>query len=334
MAKITLKDLADQLHLSPSTVSRALSNHSAISLETKIRVRKLAAELNYQPNVLAQGLQKKRITAVGVLVPEIRHYFFSAAISGIEEIMYDAGFTIMVCQSWEDNERENNSLEALVSHQIAGLLVSVSEKTRNSAPFQAVLEQGIPMVFFDRILDDIETDCVVVDDFNGAVEAMEYLIQSGYKQIAYIGGPKHLKINQDRLRGYKTVLRRYGLPVRKDWIVTAGLNEKDGENAARQLLRNRLPKAVFCINDPVAMGVYTVFRENHIRIPLDVAVVGFSDDPIGRLTHPSLTTMSQPATEMGKTAAKLLLEQISRSGDDFFPRTVTLKTRLIIREST
>lgn len=335
MGTVTLKDLSKKLDLSPSTVSRALNDHPAISQTTKERVRELAAELKYQPNQLARGLHRKRTQVIGVLVPEIRHDFFSAVISGIEEIMYNAGFTIMVCQSMEDSQREIETLEAMLAHQISGLLISISENTKNNAPFISALDRGYPIVFFDRVFDNLDASCVVVDDFDGAFQAVQHLIQSGYREIGYIGGAKNLNIQRKRLHGYKEALKENNIGINKDWIVSTGLNEKDGITGARILLNSKkFPRAIFCINDPVAMGVYSVVREKGLRIPDDVAIIGFTDDPIVRLLDPPLSTISQPKVEMGKSAARLLLEQITHSEEEFVPRVVTLKTRLVVRGST
>lgn len=334
MDAVTIKDLAERLDVSPSTVSRALNNHPAISEATKTRVKKLAEELRYQPNLLAQGLQKKRVNVVGVIVPEIRHHFFSAVISGIEEIMHNAGFTIMVCQSIEDPQREIDNLEALMSHQISGLMISISENTTNNGQFSPVISRGIPLVFFDRVIEGIDTSCVVVDDYEGAFQAVKHLIESGYRDIAYIGGPEHLNIQKDRFMGYKMALEKYKIEMHPEWVIFSGLNEKDGVEAARVLLKENRPRAIFCINDPVAMGVYSVVQRNGLRIPEDVAIVGFTDDPMGRYMNPPLTTISQPKAEMGKTAARLLLEQMNQSQDEFIPRVIKLQTKLIRREST
>ena len=223
----------------------------------------------------------------------------------------------------------------MLAHQISGLLISVSENTKNSLPFISVLERGYPIVFFDRVIENINASCVVVDDFEGAFQAVEHLIQSGYRDIAYIGGPKNLNIQRKRLHGYRTALKKNSISINRDWIVSTGLNEKDGIWGAQELFKvEKRPRAIFCINDPVAMGVYSVVQEKGLSIPDDVAVIGFTDDPIVRLLNPPLSTISQPKVEMGKSAARLLLEQINHTETEFVPRVVTLKTKLIVRKST
>jgi len=334
MNKITLKDMALKLNLSVSTVSRALHDHPGISEKTKDDVKSLSKKWEYQPNYLARGLQTRKTKVVGILVPEIRHYFFSAVISGIEEVMYKKGYAIMVCQSHEDPMREAKNLEAFISHQIAGLLISISQNTKSKESFETVFNRGIPLVFFDRVLESMRTSRVVVNDRQGGFDATEHLIKSGYQRIGFIGGPKHLNINRNRMAGYKMAQKKFNRPIEKELVVFTGLNEKDGVEGAYKLLhlQNR-PDAILCINDPVAMGVYSVLKEQNLKIPNDVAVVGFSDNPVSKMQNPTLTTVSQPAYEMGLTAANLLLEQIN-SPIKIKQKVITLDTKLIIRGST
>lgn len=335
MAQVTIKDIANQLNFSVSTVSRALHDHPNISDETKQVVQKLAKKLGYQPNFIAQSLQKMKTKTVGVVVPEIKHRFFSTVISGIEEVMNEAGYTIIVTQSNEQIEREVKNVETLISHQIAGLLVSVSQSTNNSDHFLTALRKDIQVIFFDRPLEDLQTSKVIVDDFSGAYQAVEHLIRRGYKRIGYLGGPKHLYINRKRLHGYLEAHKIHNCVVNEKFILYEGLQEQDGILGAKKFLQmDPKPDAVLCINDPVAMGVYTIMGQNGLNIPNDMAVVGFSDDPLSKMLVPPLTTVSQPAYDMGQKAARLLIEQINADKKEFTLRTITLNTKLILREST
>ena len=336
MPDVSLKSMAKQLNLSVSTVSRALHDHPDISQETKSKVLKLASELDYQINSIAQGLKKKRTNTIGVIVPEIKHDFFAEVISGIEEIAYDSGFTIVVCESNEDVNRENMNTRALASNRVAGLLVSVAQTTKDSSHFNLLRKKGIPVVFFDRAIDDVEVSKVLVNDYGGAFQIVEFLIQSGYRRIAHIAGPRHISISKERLRGYTDALKRYDFPVNDNLIIYGGFNEKDGARAIDTLLNLEIPPdAVFAVNDPSAIGAYDVIKKQGLKIPEDIAVTGFSNSRISAYIQPQLTTVDQPGYEVGLAAARLLLSQIEAidSNENFSPHTEVVNTRLIIRQS-
>lgn len=332
--QVTIKDIAETLNISASTVSRALRDHPDISDATKARVNSLAKELDYHPNSIAQSLKQRKTNLIGVIVPEIKNNFFSAAISGIEEIAYGTGYAIIVSQSNESYERECVNIKALISNRIAGLLISISLSTTRDEQFKLLERQNIPFVFFDRVLEDYEASKVVVDDFNGAFKAVEYLIKSGYHRIAHLAGPKHLSVSQYRLNGYLAALRKHNIVHDENLVVTGGLDEEDGYKGFSKLLElNQLPDAVFAANDPVAIGAFQKIREQGLKIPKDIALLGFCNNPICQLVEPKISTVNQPAYQVGKRAAELLLEKIN-SPDDFIPRKEVLKTELIVRDST
>jgi len=336
MRHTTINDIARQLKLSPSTVSRALRNHPDISQETKIRVLALAAETNYQPNLIAQSLQTKRSNNIGVIVPEIRNTFFSTAISGIEEVAYQAGYTIMVCQSNDTYEREVINTRALAANRVAGMLVSMSQETTDIEHFRTVMRQGIPMVLFDRVAEDLEVSKVIVDDFEGAFAAVSYLIGTGRRRIAHLAGASSLYVSRKRREGYEAALREHGLSVRPEYILSGGYHEEDGRSGMRSLLAlGEPPDAVFTINDPVAIGAFLHLREHGLAVPGDIALIGFSNNPNSALITPRLTTVNQPAFEIGRQAASLLLKNFIAGNTSPPPvETIILKTQLIIREST
>ncbi len=334
-SQVTIADIAKRLGISVSTVSRALRNHPDISKETKLKVAALAKEMDYYPNSIAQSLQKKSTKTVGVIVPEIKHDFFSSVISGIEEVASTQKYTTMVCQSNEDYEREVRNTRALMSNRVAGILISVSQNVQNTDHFKMVLKQGIPLVFFDRVYEDIGTSKVIVDDYNGAFRAVEHLIQSGFKRIAHLAGPEHLSISRDRLQGYLGALKHNNIPIDDDLIIFGGFNEKDGMAGFEKLLElNELPDAIFGVNDPVIVGAYLKIKEHGLRIPEDIGLVGFSNNPIVSYLDPPLTTIAQPGYEIGQTAMKILLEHINSTKEEFVPKEVILNTKLIVRGST
>jgi LacI family repressor for deo operon, udp, cdd, tsx, nupC, and nupG len=334
MRHITINDLAKRLKLSASTVSRALRDHPDISKKTKARVRDVAAKTNYQPNLIAQSLQTRRSNNIGVIVPEIRNTFFSTVISGIEEVAYEAGYTIMVCQSNDTYIRETINTRALAANRVAGMLVSISQETHDFEHLRTIMTQGIPLVLFDRIVEDLEVSKVVVDDFNGAYNAVSYLIRQGRKRIAHIGGRNQLYVSRKRRQGFEAAMKDHNISPNPDYIVTGGYHEEDGRAAAQELCGLAAPPdAVFAINDPVALGAYMHFTDSGIKIPEEIALIGFSNNPNTTLIRPRLTTVSQPAFEMGKVAVSLLLKKLGSSSIASSAETVVLKTELLIRES-
>ncbi|MBW8042435.1 MAG: LacI family transcriptional regulator [Planctomycetes bacterium] len=331
----TIKDIARKLNLHHATVSRALRDHYGVSPQTKEKVNALAKELDYNPNSIAQSLKNQKTKTIGVVVPKISHDFFSTVISGIEDVTYKADYSIMVCQSSEDYEREVLNTYNLASNRIAGLLVSIAQNTKNTQHFGSLLHQGVPIVFFDRVCDNIDVSKVVVDDYCGAYKAVEHLILKGYKRIAHLAGPKHLTICRNRLEGYLSALKKYCVPFDEDLVVYGEFDRGSGIAGMKKLLQlSDPPDAIFAINDHVAVGAIMHAKENGLKIPDNIAFVGFGDDIISTVVDPPLTTVAQNQYEIGKTAAELLLDQIENGQDTIVPISKTLKTELIIRLST
>ncbi len=330
----TIKDLAKYMKVAPSTISRALRDYPDISDKKKKEIRELANKLGYQPDSIAQSLQRGRTKTIGVIVPEIKHDFFSSVLDGIEDVAYKAGYSIFVCKSNEDYTREIINTRSLLSYSVAGIIVSISQTTQDTDHFDVVKMRNIPLVFFDRVCD-IKANKVVVNDEQGAFEAVEHLIQSGYKRIVHLAGPTHLEISKNRIKGYRAALEKNGIQFRKEYIIDGGLDEEDGIRGFKKLMKlSPKPDAVFCVNDPVAIGVFMQCKEKKIRIPRQLAIVGFSDNPIASLINPPLTSVSQPAYEMGSIAAKMLLEEINSKSSLFKPKRRKLKTKLMVRSTT
>jgi len=331
---VTIKDIARELNISPSTVSRALKDHPDISPDTKKAVNEVALKLDYQPNVIAMSLRKSKSNTIGVVIPELAHYFFSTVISGIEDVAYDAGYNVMICQSNESYKRELSIMHALLSHRVDGFLVSVSRETNDLNHFKNLVNKEIPLVFFDRACDIDGTSKVVVDDFDGAYRATEHLIKIGCKNIVHLAGPDTLFISKNRLNGYVAALKAYNIAVDDELIVHCGLKTEDGIKGIEALLqKGKKFDGIFAVSDPVAIGVMLTLKTKGFNIPNDVSIVGFSDEPITSLIQPSLTTMAQPGFEMGHIAANLFLKQEADS-DNFKPETKILKTTLVIRDSS
>jgi len=329
--QVTIMDIAHQLGISKSTVSRALRGHSDIHEGTRKMILDLAQQLEYQPNPLANALLKSRTNIVGILVPEFRHYFFPTMIMGAQEVLSKAGYNVMICQSDESYETEMANVKALMSSRVDGLLVSVTAQTNNFDHFRAVLRKEVPMVFFNRVCPELETPQVIVDDYEGAFQAVEHLIKQGYRRIAHLAGPNSLLVSRLRLNGYRDALQKHGLPLDPDLIIHYDLSEEKARIYANYLLSlPQPPDAIFAINDPTAIEIMLVAKSRGVKIPQELGIVGFSNDPVSAIIEPSLTTIEQPVWEMGRQAAKLLLEQMEH------PHNVihTLPTRLIIRNSS
>ena len=333
--QVTVKDIGRRLNLHFTTVSKALHDHPDISEQTKRSVISMAEELGYHPNSIAKNLKSQKTSTLGIIVPLIKIDFFSAVISGVEEVAYGRGYNTVVCQSNEDAEREAIHVSTLTSNRVAGVLVSVAKTTTSSAHFRTLQKQGIPLVFFDRFREDIEADKIVVDDYNGATQAVSHLVQSGYKRIAHLAGPTNTSIGRDRCRGYMDELRRKGIEIDPEMIVYSGFRESDGILAFRILLsRDRIPDAIFAVNDPVALGAYKEIKRQNLKIPQDIAMVGFGNIALSSYLDPPLTTVTQSPYKMGKLAAGMLLRRIENPENETEPETEVIETKLIVREST
>lgn len=337
--QVTIKDIARELGISPSTVSRALKDHPDISAETKKAVNELADRLNYQPNIVALSLRQKKTNTIGVIIPEIVNTFFSTVISGIEDVAYEAGYNVILAQSNESYQREVTDMKALFNSRVDGMLLSLSRETTNFDHIESIISKGVPIVLYDRFYNNPNMSKVVVDDYVGAKEAVLHLVEQGCKRIAHLEGAPNLIISKDRLRGYQDALSESNLEIRESYTVVCPNNSfEEGQRAAQKLLSLSVPPdAIFASNDPMAMGAIMAIKEKGLSIPDDVAVVGFSNYFFAQITDPSLTSVDQPGFEMGQEAARLLIRQIDtrdKELDDLAPETKTLKTKLIVRNSS
>lgn len=331
--QVTIKDIARKLNIAASTVSRALKDHPAISPATKKAVIELANELNYQPNALAFGLRKRRTNTIGVIVPEIVHNFFSTVISGTEDLAYARSFNVIVCQSNEEFSREVLNTQTLMQSRVDGLLVSVTKETADFDHFRQVQQKGIPIVFYDRIGEDIQASSVEVDDYDGAFNAVLHLIQQGCRTIVHLAAPEHLSISRERIRGYREALRVSGI-TQKDNLLIPADNYESGYREVKRLIEKKVGfDAVFGVNDMTAIGAMKALKEAGMKIPEDVALIGFSDYPaITELLDPPLSSVFQPGYDMGLQAVEILLDMIENPNLQIVKKV--LPTRLVIRASS
>jgi len=332
--QITIKDIARELGVSPSTVSRALKDHPDISTQTKQQVRAMVDRMKYKPNAIALSLRNRRSNIIGVIVPELVHHFFSSVISGIEDVAMAAGYNVMLFQSNESYEKEVLNTQALLSSRADGVLVSISKASMKFQHIRDLMDNGVPVVFFDRACDEVETDKVIVDDFNGAFMAVEHMIKGGCRRIAHLAAPQHLQIGYQRQRGYITALEKYGIPVDDSLIVKCDTHEEALEITPGIMALSPPPDGIFAVNDLTATGAMKILKRLNLRVPEDIAVAGFTDGLVSTVTDPPLTTVSQHGFTLGRRAAEILLMRISAGAEVFKPITEVIPTELIIREST
>jgi LacI family transcriptional regulator len=333
-APVTIKDIARYLNISPSTVSRALKDNPEISQETRQQVVDLAAQLEYRPNIVARGLKKRQSATIGVIIPEIVHYFFSQVISGIEEVAYNEGYTVMICQSNEKSDREANNVHTLLAHQVAGILVSVSKETAGYNHLEEVKKNGVPLVFFDRSVPGMMMDQVINDNRESAYRVTQHLIQEGCTRIVHFAGPQNLSIGRERKEGYLQALSDAGIAFREEWCTAVDSFDKAYREVMRLHHAGRLPDALFCNNDLTALGAMKALRELNVAIPGRVAVAGFSNGIFSEISDPSLTTVDQHGYEMGAEATRLLLKRINSQKEGEPPVTRVVRGDLIIRNTS
>ena len=330
---ITIKDIAKILNVSVSTVSRALRDTYDVNKETKERILALAAELNYKPNFNATGLAQGSTHNIGVILPFITNYYFSTVITGIQEIAYNNNYNIILYITNDSSERELSIIQNLSLSSLDGLLVSVSSNSDSCSHFQEIIDEGTPIVFIDRVASNIDASKVMQDDYNGAFEAVEHLLESGYSKIAHIAGPEGLDFTKKRLNGYLDALKKFDIVAREEWIIYSGFSQECGEADTYKLLDcKERPDAIFAVNDRKAIGAMVALKKKQIKIGKEMGVIGFTDDPICTLISPSLTTIAEPAFNLGKTGCELLLKHLNKKY--FHPQEVILPGMLIAREST
>ncbi len=333
--RITILDLAKRLNTTPSTISRALRDHPGVSKSLREAAKSLARELNYQPNSVASGLRKGKSYTIGIVVPHINRDFFSNVISGIEDIASDNGYKVMICQSHDNEEKEKQYINTLVSARVDGIIVSLGMNTEDCSHFEQVLNARIPLIFFDRVCEQMDVSRILNDDTEGSFKAVSHMIEMGYKRIAYFSGPEYLNVYRDRKNGYLKALQNNSIEVDKAIIVHHDLTQETGWKAAEKLMkmRNR-PDAIFSSSDFAALGALLYLRENNVRIPEEVGIAGFSNEKFTSLVNPALTTVDQHSNEIGTFCAKQFLEEVELNNENYVPRKIILNPRLIIREST
>ncbi|HLZ86976.1 MAG TPA: LacI family DNA-binding transcriptional regulator, partial [Puia sp.] len=335
MGNVTIRILAGKLQLSTATVSKALTDSHEISEKTKQRVLALAAELNYTPNPYASGLRKKKSRTIAVILPEVADSFFAQAIDGIESIAQEKGYHVLIRLTHESFEKEKSILQDLRGGRADGVLMSVSAATEDSSPIRELQDKGIPLVFFDRVSEDISTAKVVTDDQESAYEATGHLIRNGCRRIVLLSASTTLSIINQRIEGYRKALSDHQMPLRDSDIVTCSPDPVVNDKILKSLLSGGDPPDGFIATvEKLVTPVYLACRDLQLRIPDQVKVIGFSNLPSAPLLSPSLTTITQPAFEMGKAAASLLFKALERDQFTLAEHNLVIPSILMVRGST
>lgn len=332
---VTIYDIAAQLDISVATVSRALRNDPVVSDKTKKRVFELAEKYGYQANQFARSLRQQHTNTIGVIIPRLNSYFMASVIAGIENVANQAGYNLIISQSSESPEREAINVRTMFNNRVDGLLVSLSYLTNNLEPFEKFARKNIPVIFFDRSPENSSFTNIRINNVQAAYEATKHLLSQGRRRIAHVTVSNTQSIYKERFQGYTMALAEFGIPLDKSLIRLADLSMESGTEAAKYLLAqpNR-PDAVFVANDNCAAGCVIGLKAQGIRVPEEIAVVGFNDDPVSRIVEPNLTTIHYPGHEMGELAARSLINHLSGAGDIMMTQTILLRSDLVVRQSS
>ncbi len=331
----TIYDIAKALNLSAATISRGLKGHRSISEETKKRILEKAEELGYRSNTFASNLRKKKTNTIGVIIPRMNSNFVSSVLAAVEKVANDYAYNVIISQSIESQTKEMMNAQTMFDYRVDGLLVSLAYDTTDIKHLDKFIKNKIPTIFFDRVTDSDVIPSIVIDNFKNGYDLTQHLIAQGCKHIMHITGNQKRNVYKDRFEGYKHALTEGGIPFTDDLLVVGELNEQAGIQAAEAILkRPTLPDGIFFANDICAASCMQVLKQNGIKIPDDIAITGFNNDPISRLTEPNLTTVNYPAYRMGEIAATNLIHHLQGVSDIFDTHKIILKSELLIRASS
>ena len=335
--KVTLKQIAKELDVSISTVSKSLKDSPEISEDTRQKVRAFAKLYNYKPNLIALSLKNKKTKTIGIIIPEIIHHFFATVISGIERLANEKGYNVIVCLSDESFDKEVINMEMLANGSIDGFIMSLSKETQLKKDFHHITEvinQGMPVVMFDRVANDILSDKVIIDDVLAAFEAVQFLIDKGFKKIALISTVDYVSVGKLRTEGYLKALRNNNIPINDDLIIKIE-DIKNCSDKIEELIKSNSFDAIFAVNELFAVTAIKLANKLGQKIPEDISIIGFTDGIISEYSSPSITTVSQNGIKMGEKAAQMLIDRLeSEEEEEEHYKTEVIETHLVEREST
>jgi LacI family transcriptional regulator len=333
--EITIYDIAKKLNLSAATVSRGLKDHPGININTKKRILEAAAEMGYSSNSFASNLRSKRSNIIGVIVPRLNSIFMSDVIAGMEQVVNDAGYTLIIGQSLESVQKEAKNARAMFSNRVDGLLVSLSYDTTSIAHLEPFIKRNIPVIFFDRVFEHKQCPNIHIDNFKAGYEITQHLAQQGCKRIMHVSAPHQKHVYADRLNGYKAALADNGLAFTDELLLANDLSAKAGVETAHHIVNMaERPDGVFVSNDACAVACMQTLKKAGIKIPEDIAVAGFNNDPIACVIEPNLTTIDYKGYEMGEVAARVLIGHLVNNYDLLLTHSLILRHELVVRDST
>ncbi|GAB2789095.1 LacI family DNA-binding transcriptional regulator [Rhabdobacter roseus] len=331
----TIYDIAKELKLSPATVSRALNDHPAITLKTKSLITTKAKELGYRSNKFASNLRRQKTNTIGVIVPRLNSYLMSTVLAGMEKVANEAGYNLIISQSLESQKKEIVNARTMFDGRVDALLVSVAYDTDSYEHFEAFINKKIPLVFFDRVIEQFDCTSIVIDNVKGGYEATRHLIDEGCRRIMHVTGSLKRNVYADRLRGYRLALAENGIAFEEDWLVVTDLSPEAGRKMAKKIQQLRPGfDGLFVANDSCAVSCMGALKQAGISVPGDLAVVGFNDDPLAEVIEPQLTTVHYPGKEMGEIAMQTLINHLNGSLNMHPADLIVLRSELIVRQSS
>lgn len=333
--EVTIYDIAEKLKISPATVSRGLQDHPAISKKTKKKITDLAEKIGYRSNHFARNLRNQKTNTIGVIVPKLNSNFMSSVIAGIESIANNAGYNLIISQSSESSAKEASNAKTMFNNRVDGLLVSLAYDTNDLLHFENFFKKESPVIFFDRVMEHKNSTAILIDNRKAAYEATKHLLEQGCRRIVHITAPVQQNVYVDRLNGYKQALAEDKIPLKETDVIIGNLSMEAGMLAAETIVQiNPMPDGVFVANDNCAVGCMISLKEKGLRIPEDIAFVGFNNDPVSHVIEPNLSTINYPGYEMGEVAARHLINHLNGVSPIHNTNTIILRSDLIIRASS
>jgi LacI family transcriptional regulator len=333
--EVTIYDIAKKLKISPATVSRGLQDHPAISKKTKKKIFELADKIGYRQNHFARNLRNQKTDTIGVIVPRLNSHFMSSVIAGIENIANKEGYNLIISQSSELTTKEAANAKTLFNNRVDGLLASLAYDTRELSHFDPFFKKNIPVIFFDRVMEHENCTNILIDNRKAAYEATKHLIEQGCKRIVHITAPPQQNVYIDRLQGYRQALADHKIKFKEEYLIIGNLSMEAGADAAEAILKMKtLPDGVFVANDNCAVGCMVTLKQKGIKIPADIAFVGFNNDPVSKVVEPNLSTINYSGNEVGEVAARHLINHLTGVSPIQNTDTIILRSELIVRASS
>lgn len=333
--EVTIYDIAQKLELSSATVSRGLQDHPAINKNTRKKIQEAARELGYRHNTFASSLRKQKTNTIGVIVHELNSNFITSVLAGIEKVTTEAGYDLIIAHSSESYQKESANALNLFHKRVDGLIASLAFDTTELGHFKQYEEKGIPVIFFDRVEENSDSTKVIIDNYKCGYEATQHLIQQGCKRIVLVTASLQRNVYAQRHKGYMDALYDNNIPANKEYVLIKDLSEQCGVEAAMQIMKMKpLPDGAFITNDFSAAVCMQTLKEHGVRIPEDIAIVGFNNDAVGKIVEPQLTTIDYPGIDMGEIAARNLINHLKGVSNIKHTNTIVIRSNLIVRKSS